>query len=277
MVDLIENIYGSVVQHGPHNNRIYVQHLAPDQIGSLLSQLEQMVTTKKYDKIFAKIPSSSWPQFKAAGYTKEADIPLFYSAKTDCFFVAKFFADRHRTDEDFTNLQKIIRDERTHFKKSAESIPQFPIELCTTANAEELASFYSKLFVSYPFPIFNPAYLREIMGENVQYYCIREDNQIVATAATELNSAEKYVEMTDFATLPEWRGKGLAASLLRHMDKEVCPLGIATAFTIARATSYGMNRVFKNCGYNYSGLLINNTQIGGRIQSMAVWYKRLIT
>jgi putative beta-lysine N-acetyltransferase len=277
MVDQKENIYGSTVQHGPHNDRIYVLHLAPGQIGALLPELEKMAKTKKYGKIFAKIPSTSWQQFRAAGYIKEADIPHFYSEKTSCCFVAKFFFDRHRTDEDFTNLQRIIKDEETQLKGSAGSSPQFPIELCTTADAEELAFFYRKLFVSYPFPVFDAAYLNKIMRENVNYYCIREDNKIVATAATESNSEEKYAEMTDFATVPDWRGKGLAACLLRYMDKEVCRSGIATAFTIARATSYGMNRVFKNCGYNYSGLLINNTQIGGRIQSMAVWYKQLTT
>ncbi len=277
MVDQIESIYSSTVQHGPHNDRIYVLHLAPDQIGALLPELEQMVKTKKYGKIFAKIPSTNWQQFRAAGYIKEADIPHFYSGKTGCCFVAKFFFDRHRTDEDFTNLQRIMKDEKTERKGSTGSISQFPIELCTTADAEELAFFYRKLFESYPFPVFDADHLGKIMRENVNYYCIRKDNKIVATAATESNSAEKYAEMTDFATVPDWRGKGLAACLLRHMDKEAYRSGIVTAFTIARATSYGMNRVFKNSGYNYSGLLINNTQIGGRIQSMVVWYKQLTT
>lgn len=277
MVDQIENIYGSTVQHGPHNDRIYALHFAPDQIGALLPELEKMAKTKKYGKIFAKIPSTCWQQFRAAGYIKEADIPHFYSEKASCCFVAKFFFNRHRTDEDFSNLQRIIKDERTQHIGSVGSSPQFPVELCTTADAEELALFYRKLFVSYPFPIFDATYLNKIMRENVNYYCIREDNKIVATAATESNSQEKYAEMTDFATVPNWRKKGLAACLLRHMDKEAYRSGIAIAFTIARATSYGMNRVFKNSGYNYSGLLINNTQIGGRIQSMAVWYKKLTT
>jgi len=37
-----------------------------------------------------------------------------------------------------------------------------------------------------------------------------------------------------------------------------------------------MNRVFEKCGYSHAGVLINNTQIGGRIRSMNVWYKRLL-
>lgn len=275
MVDVIENIHGSTVQHGPHNDRIYALHVAPEQIGGLLPELEQLAKTRKYGKIFAKIPATSWQQFQAAGYIKEADIPNFYSGRTNCCFVARFFFDRHRTDEDFTNLQRIIKDERNGFKGSEQSSSQFQVESCSTADSEELAVFYSTLFASYPFPVFDVAYLDKTMRENVNYYCIRENNKIVATAATESNIDEKYVEMTDFATVPDWRGKGLAGCLLRHMDKEVQQSGFMTAYTIARATSYGMNRVFKNCGYNYSGLLINNTQIGGRIQSMAVWYKQL--
>jgi hypothetical protein len=59
------------------------------------------------------------------------------------------------------------------------------------------------------------------------------------------------------------------------MDKKTRKLGIKTAYTIARAASHGMNSVFKNGGYTYSGLLKNNSQICGSIQSMTVWYKHL--
>ena len=81
--------------------------------------------------------------------------------------------------------------------------------------------------------------------------------------------------MTDFATNPQSRGMGLAGILLRHMGDKTRKLGIKTAYTIARAESHGMNSVFKNSGYNYAGLLKNNTQICGSIQSMTVWYKHL--
>jgi hypothetical protein len=36
-----------------------------------------------------------------------------------------------------------------------------------------------------------------------------------------------------------------------------------------------MNAVFRNKRYLYAGLLKNNTQISGQIESMAVWYKPL--
>jgi putative beta-lysine N-acetyltransferase len=82
-------------------------------------------------------------------------------------------------------------------------------------------------------------------------------------------------EMTDFATLPEYRGKGLSAFLLRLMESEVKKRQIKTTYTIARAPSFGMNITFSKMGYSYSGTLINNTNIFGHFENMNVWYKLL--
>ena len=114
-----------------------------------------------------------------------------------------------------------------------------------------------------------------MMKEGVFYFCIRIEGRIVAIAAAEIDLVNKNAEMTDFATLPKWRGMGFAGMLLGYMDTKARKLGIKTAYTIARAVSHGMNSVFKNRGYNYSGLLENNSQICGSIQSMTVWYNHL--
>ncbi len=81
--------------------------------------------------------------------------------------------------------------------------------------------------------------------------------------------------MTDFATLPKWRGKGFAQCLLLHMEKTMKRRGIKTAYTIARAMSAGMNVTFSRAGYRFGGRLKNNTNISGNIESMNVWYKQL--
>ena len=53
--------------------------------------------------------------------------------------------------------------------------------------------------------------------------------------------------------------------------------GMKLSYTIARATSYPINRVFSGAGYKYGGRLTNNTNICGSIESMNVWYKYLDT
>jgi RimJ/RimL family protein N-acetyltransferase len=64
---------------------------------------------------------------------------------------------------------------------------------------------------------------------------------------------------------------------LSRLDQKAANHGLKTAYTIARADSIGMNRVFEKCGYAHAGCLVNNTQIGGRIRSMNVWYKHLLS
>jgi hypothetical protein len=51
--------------------------------------------------------------------------------------------------------------------------------------------------------------------------------------------------------------------------------GVKTAYTIARVDSRAISRVFQKTGYRYAGRLIKNSQIGGRIRSMTIWYKRV--
>jgi putative beta-lysine N-acetyltransferase len=138
-----------------------------------------------------------------------------------------------------------------------------------------LAKIYGRVFESYPFPIHQPDYIKEMMTKAVSYFCIRIDNAIAAAAAAEVDSLNLNCEMTDFATLPEHRGKGLAGMLLKHMDDKARCQGVKTAYTIARADSPGMNVVFKRRGYRYGGRLNKNSQIGGGIRSMNVWYRRL--
>jgi putative beta-lysine N-acetyltransferase len=81
--------------------------------------------------------------------------------------------------------------------------------------------------------------------------------------------------MTDFATLPEFRGNGFAELLLKYMENQMVSCQMLTAYTIARAISPAMNITFGKGGYAYGGRLVNNTNIMGNIESMNVWYKKL--
>lgn len=276
MVDGLKNLCGSKVQHGAHNDRIYVLHLAPGKPKRLILKLDQMAHRYGYGKIFAKIPETLWHDFLAAGYVKEAEIPGFFNGETACYFVSKFFNNRQNTNENFSELYNLAGKDSCRSIDYSNKKEIYNIELCSTADAEELSLVYRRVFPSYPFPIYNPSYLSQIMNENVAHYCIRIGGDIVATAAIESDFQGQYAEMTDFATLPEWGGNGFAERLLRYMDMKIDGTAdIKTVYTIARATSYGINSVFRKCGYIYSGLLINNTQISGRIRSMAVWYKHI--
>jgi putative beta-lysine N-acetyltransferase len=77
--------------------------------------------------------------------------------------------------------------------------------------------------------------------------------------------------MTDFATRADQRGLGLAQHLLAALESDMERRGILNLYTIARARSAGMNRVFYNRGYDWTGTLVNNCHIAGRFEDMHVW------
>ncbi len=275
MADIIETINGSLIQHGHHNDRIYLMRLNPDDIRGTLATLDEFARGKSYGKVFARIPLDAWPDFKDAGYRKEAVIPNFYRERTDGLFVARYYDTRRQAlppSETLETLQSII-DEKPPAAAARMDITPFPIVACRPGDAGAMGAVYRRVFKSYPFPIHRADYLNHMMKTGIVYYCIRADDLITALAATEIDRDCKAVEMTDFATLPEWQKHGMADALLKHMEIAVRKQGIRTAYTIARAASPGINRIFKNNGYHYAGLLKNNSQICGSIQSMTVWYK----
>ena len=129
--------------------------------------------------------------------------------------------------------------------------------------------------MSYPFPIHEAAHIREAQEDGTRFFTVRAEGDLVAASSMEPGGAPGTVEMTDFATLPSYRGQGLATRLLDTMDRHASESGLRVAYTIARALSFGMNITFARCAYQYAGTLINNTQIAGSIESMNVWYKAL--
>jgi putative beta-lysine N-acetyltransferase len=251
--------------------------LDPSSTHSLITALDDMALKNGYGKIFAKIPESSWDAFKSAGYIKEAVVPGFFTGTINGFFIAKYFCPKRQKAQSNETLFRLARQTRGKSTSGTDGTrrPIRSVVSCKPSDVAEMSVIYQKIFQSYPFPIQKPAYLNRMMRKGVRYYCIRIKGRIKAVAAAEIDWTNKNVEMTDFATNPKWQGLGLAGMLLNHMDRKARELGIETAYTIARAESKGMNAVFQNNGYIYAGLLKNNTQICGSIQSMTVWYKHL--
>ncbi len=114
------------------------------------------------------------------------------------------------------------------------------------------------------------------MRTHVDYYGICEEGKLAAVSSAEKDSDAQNAEMTDFATLPKYRGHGYAGKLLTFMETKMLNENIRCLYTIARAHSAGINILFAKQGYRFGGTLINNTQISGRIESMHVWYKILV-
>jgi len=277
MNDRIETFGNSSIQHGKHSNRAYLMSLSPSDLPEILPHLDSLALTQGYTKIFAKVPAQCEELFAANQYQAEADIPGFYGGEEGVFFMGKYFSAERQIEKKPDLVEKAL--EAAIEKPTLEEAPVLESPLVCRAteahDAEQMAELYRKVFASYPFPIHNPEYLVETMENHVYYYGLWDQEKLVALASAETDLRGQNAEMTDFATLPDYRSKGLASYLLSQLEDASAERGIQTAYTIARAYSYGMNITFAKQGYTFSGTLTHNTQISGELESMNVWHKAL--
>jgi putative beta-lysine N-acetyltransferase len=242
----------------------------------LIFEMDQLAEMHGYSKIFAKVPADSRAAFDAKGYVKEAGVPGYYSGRKEALFMCKYFSERRQEDTQIEDDRIIstARDKAGDFRKH--ELPEgFLIRVCTEADLPAMARIYAEVFPTYPFPIHDPAYLKKTMEDNVVYFAVENEGGIVALSSSEIDFENRNAEMTDFATLPQFRGMGLSTHLLLKMEKEMNKKGILTLYTIARAASYGMNTVFARLRYEFTGKLVQNTNISGNLENMNVWYKHI--
>ena len=268
---------GSLVHHGHFNDRAYLMTIGAGATDSLPMDLIEFARRKGYGKIIAKLPDAAAEAFRSAGYIKEAATPGFYRGAGVCRFVAYYLDDARRTVSDPAALDavRIAALERAAPPSAPPVDPSLTVRRLTESDAVDLADVFRNVFKTYPFPIFDPSYLTETMRSHIAYYGIERDGALAAVSSAEMDLRSSAAEMTDFATLPNQRGRGLALRLLASMEADMSARGIQCAFTIARAASPGMNITFAKRGYRYDGRLENNTNIAGRIESMNVWSRPL--
>jgi len=275
--DVVLHRGNSVVQHGHFNNRVYVMKLAPEDIMEIIRFADDITRKEGYSKIFVKVPESSVDFFKNEGYIPEATVPFFFKGKEPAVFMAKYADPKRKEVRDAPMTADILAGALDRAgERGPQVLPEeFSLTPAQAGDVRDIAALYRSVFRTYPFPIFDPEYIGETMQGNIRYFIIRNAHQLAAVASCEIDTENENIEVTDFATDPQFRGKGFARALLQAMETDMEKKGILLAYTIARAISRPINATFSGAGYQFGGLLPNNTNICGSMESMNVWYKKL--
>jgi len=275
--DVIGKLGNSTIQHGKYNDRIYLMKLAPEDAPSLPERLKRKAGECGYTKIFAKVPAGCARPFLDQGFAPEAEVPHFYKGRESAVMLSCFLSPWRRRSTTTGRNERVMRacHRRRADATELDRPPGATLRRCRPGDAATMAEVYATVFPTYPFPINDPAYLRETMASHVVYFGVWLESGLVALSSAEMDADARNAEMTDFATLPDYRGRGLATLLLEAMEAAMHDREMATAYTIARAPSFGMNITFARMGYRFAGRLINNTNIAGRFEDMNVWYKHL--
>jgi putative beta-lysine N-acetyltransferase len=276
--DEIKLFDNALIQHGPLSNRIYIMKLNHACPKILIKRLDKLAADNGYTKIFAKIPAHQADEFINSGYQQEAEVSGFYHGQEAALFLGRYLDPDRQKEVSLLDIESIVDVARKKDKTPPDTnaLPHGAIlRWCVPMDAKRISELYREVFPSYPFPIGSPKYITDTMLDHIVYFGIEIDKRFIALSSAEMDTVSKNVEMTDFATLPKYRGNNFSGLLLAAMEKEMKNRGILTAYTIARAISPGINMTFAKAGYTYGGRLINNTNISGQIESMNIWYKSL--
>ena len=256
-----------------HNRRLQVLSHGGPNLAGLVGGLRREAESHGFGKVFLKAMPLERPALEAAGMTAEATIWRYF--RDADAVVMSLFLGPERLHRPFAEEEAEILEAVTARPPETEprDLPVGYVEATATeADVADLARLYDRVFASYPFPITDSGYLEATMRSHVVYRIIRNaSGEVVAAASAETDVEQGHAELTDFATRPDQRGHGLALRLLAGLEQEMGERGIEGLYTIARARSFGMNRVFYNRGWEFTGTLVNNCHIAGRLEDMHVW------
>lgn len=276
MYDTFLTIGNSKIYHGKLNNRIYLMDLNKADYPSIIKKLNELSQKNSYTKIFAKVPDSCSKEFIKDGFEKEAVVKKMFD-REDGIFLSKYLDDKRKNiinKDEIKKIHQIAQSKKNRIKNI--TLPNgFFFRKLGKTDVSDLAKLYKEVFISYPFPIYDKNYLTKTMKENIDYFGVFKGRKIIAAASAEKYETNKHAEMTDFATLPGYRGLSLGTFLLKKMEGYIKLHNYKVAYTISRATQTGINIIFSKLNYEYGGTLYNNTNIGGKLESMNVWFKTL--
>lgn len=223
------------------------------------------------EKVIVKVKKEDVPSFLAHGFTMESYIEGYFLGE-GMYFFTKYLDSKRQSNQQW-EVENAIIDKILSSEKNSEEFNVEEVQLVTEADLKELSSLYKNTFPLYPTPLDKIDYLKKTMSLGTVYVCIYDNGKMVSAASAEINEDYKNAELTDCATSIEAQGKGHMKKLLSFLEKHLHERGINCLYTIARANSPSMNKVFYNLDFTFGGCLINNCYIGTGLENLNVWYK----
>lgn len=259
----------------PVNERLIVKRLRFADAATLADDLLRAARAHEVGKVLLYAGAGQWRELLARGFVLEGVLDGFFTGEPAFLMGYVLEGDRWAAWD--------MEREDAVLEAALAAAPASPVPLapectlvpCGPEAAAELAAVYQATFTTYPAPLHDPAFVRRLItsGDGI-FRAVRQDGRIASVAAAEVDREYGAAELTNCATLPAFRGGGLIQHLLVALEQELDRQALPVRFSLARATSFGMNRALHKAGFGYRGRLRCNSQIMGRHENMNLWVKQ---
>ncbi|MCU9613621.1 putative beta-lysine N-acetyltransferase [Caldibacillus lycopersici] len=256
------------------NKRIRVDEVT-GEITKALSLLEDEARKLNIEKLIVYTEQDAFFTLLQLGYQLEAVIDYFFHGETAYVFT-KYYSQSRITSDFWIKEDDILQSVYTKQPEIMKALPEnYHLRTASLTDTEALAALYQRIFTVYPTPMHDPNYIAKQMNKDTIFSVLTYNGKIISAASAEINRKMNNAELTDCATLPEFRKSGFIKILLRDLENKLVQQGIICAYSIARSLSFGMNAAFFQLGYAYRGRLTKNCLIFDKWEDMNVWIKKL--
>lgn len=268
----MQQLLDNQIEVDRHNSRIigYICHA--DQ--TVLAKLAQLQESNSTTKTIIYTTEAHAPLFEQNGYHQEGVIEKFFLGR-DAVICSRFYSESRSISTEPEKKEEIVQIVLADRKTPAElpQQPHYPLKVADTGDTAQLADLYRRVFAYYPTNVFDPQYLAEQMGENYFFIVAKDGPDIISAASAVIKPEFNCAEITDCATLPEYRGQQLTYSIIRELEHHLKRRQIRCLFSLTRAISIGMNMTVHRLGYTYRGRMVNNCMIYSGLEDMNIWTK----
>jgi beta-lysine N6-acetyltransferase len=259
----------------PYNRRLKLFDLAARDAADS-PQIASCLLADSPNRLYGKIIVYARPGqdgLAKLGLRREAEIRGFFGNGDNAELWAKYPAASRAENPAESKNDEILKLAQS--KQTVEPLlpAGFTCAPATETDARDIAALMQATFPDYPTPI-TPELIAENIRARTSHFRLvcDEAGKLAACASAEIHHTRKSAELTDCATRPQHRGKGLMSSILRALEQDLASeFGITDVYTIARANQAGMNCSFAKLGYENTGRLINNCRMPNGFESMNVW------
>lgn len=270
---------GKSIDLEPHNRRLKIYQPSHEKLNkNTITSLKKRAKEENCDKlIFYVLEGDKYLFENSVIYNLEGIIKGFFEGK-DAYIYATFSEPiepptlaRKETEQ---KVMKIVEQDNQFTKETV--LPEaYTMRVAKTEDAQQMAALYNAVFETYPTPMDEPEYIIDMMDDNVYFTIIEHKGQIVSSSAADFLPAFNAAEMTDCATLHRHRNKGLLSHQFTYLVNLMKRQSVRTLFCYARSVSMGMNLISARHGFTYGGRMIRNSNMGGSLENMNVWFKNI--
>ncbi|WP_165703588.1 GNAT family N-acetyltransferase [Enhygromyxa salina] len=285
--ELILKVAGASSVHARddvYSDRIRCDHPGSPRGASLGRSLLAAAEQLDRGRVVAFVRPQVEDGLKQVGFEREGLIPGFYAGEVACAVMGAY-PDANRGDlahpREVAEVKALLAAHEAKVTAAAEppapARPRIETHRATVEDAPAIAALLDETFSAYPTPSGDPEYVAAAIADGTPFRLVEDDGRVVACASADLILDARTAELTDCATRPSHRGRGLMQNVLLDLMDDLRALEYPTAFTLARARIPGVNLAFARLGFSFNGTMRQSCRIGSGIEDMNIMSRRLDT